>query len=602
MRSVISLMSSMSSSLLSAVVLPVLLAALLTPVARAADAVAEPAAKPEAVPPVPASEAPSAPSAELDKPVGARSGTTLWPHVTIGNASATVELSTYRASVARMRLLSEHPVQLPKWRTEGEKIDSKEPLAVLDRFRPEYDMHNLVEGMGLAAEPATEGAWQITEQAPDACTMTFSKPELGLGYSMSYRMDAKKPQVHVVLKVRNLGEKPAAVTPRLRPIDGIHQDDPIVEAGYQKAVVHSGGATGSLDHFGFPRDGIVEKFPKGIHPDYFGLKSRFFASWYTPEGVILREADAQVPADSFQETSYRGFLNETPAGIYSQAEIDVIYGASANLDPFTLKSGAELDVSWALGVTAMTHAELAKLDDAEKRLEFTDAYYSFFKSLAKLMAWMLNLIAHVVHYYGVAVILLTFLVKALMHRFTYKQYESTMKMQKLQPELKYLQEQYKADKQKLAMKQMELWKKHGVNPLGGCLPIFIQIPIFMGLYQMFSHLADLRGQSFLWVRDLTLPDQVWYLGFHWPFFGALATINPLPLIYIGVTVWMSMMQKPPSGGDPQQEQMFKMMRWLPVIFGVIFYNMPAGLVLYFTVQAVLSTIEIKMVKRKLGMK
>ena len=167
------------------------------------------------------------------------------------------------------------------------------------------------------------------------------------------------------------------------------------------------------------------------------------------------------------------------------------------------------------------------------------------------------------------------------------------------PELKYLQEQYKGDRQKMATKQMELWKKHGVNPLGGCLPVLIQIPIFMALYQSFCHSADLRGQSFLWIRDLTLPDQVMAL-FSIPGFG-LITVNPLPILYIVVTIWMSMLQKPPTGGDPQQEQMFKMMRWLPVVFGLIFYNMPAGLVLYFTVQAVLSTIEMKLVKRRLGM-
>jgi YidC/Oxa1 family membrane protein insertase len=107
----------------------------------------------------------------------------------------------------------------------------------------------------------------------------------------------------------------------------------------------------------------------------------------------------------------------------------------------------------------------------------------------------------------------------------------------------------------------------------------------------------MRGHGFLWVNDLTLPDQLigWVIG------GWTISINPLPLLYIAVSIWMSMMQKMPEGGDPQQAQMMKMMRWLPVVFGVIFYNFPSGLVLYFTVNAVLSTIEIKMVRKKLGM-
>jgi YidC/Oxa1 family membrane protein insertase len=194
-------------------------------------------------------------------------------------------------------------------------------------------------------------------------------------------------------------------------------------------------------------------------------------------------------------------------------------------------------------------------------------------------------------------VVLTFLIKLALHRTTFKQHESMMKMQKLAPELKLLQEQYKSDKQKMAQKQMELWKKHGVNPLGGCLPILIQIPIFTALYLAFCHSADMRGHGFLWINDLTLPDQLigWVVG------GWTISINPLPIIYIGVSIWMSMMQKVPPGADPQQEQMMKMMRWLPVVFGVIFYNFPSGLVLYFTINAVLSTIEIKMVRKKLGM-
>jgi YidC/Oxa1 family membrane protein insertase len=175
-----------------------------------------------------------------------------------------------------------------------------------------------------------------------------------------------------------------------------------------------------------------------------------------------------------------------------------------------------------------------------------------------------------------------------------------LKMQRIGPELKYIQEQYKNNKQMLAQKQMELFKKHGVNPLGGCLPLLIQIPIFIALFQAFSHSADLRGQQFLWILDLTQPDQVLGVAVSW-FPGGVISLNPLPILYIAVSVWMSLNQKPPANADPQQETMYKMMRWLPVIFGVIFYQMPSGLVLYFTVQAVISVLEMKYIKKKLGM-
>ncbi len=272
----------------------------------------------------------------------------------------------------------------------------------------------------------------------------------------------------------------------------------------------------------------------------------------------------------------------------------------------SLKPGDTLTMPWAISAAEMTSKDLKQFSPLEQKIEYTDGMHRFFRVLSDLITWILGGIAAVVVNYGVAVVVLTFLIKLAMHRLTFKQYESMMKMQKLAPDMKYIQEQYKNDKQKAAMKQMELFKKHQVNPLGGCLPVLIQIPIFIALYQTFAHSADMRGQGFLWVKDLTLPDQLIYLGFHFPSWVPLyadlpGSINPLPLIYIAVTIWMSFNQKPPTGGDPMQEQMAKTMRWMPVLFGLFFYNMPAGLTLYFTVQAVLSTIEIKMVKKKLGM-
>ncbi|MBN8526383.1 MAG: membrane protein insertase YidC, partial [Planctomycetes bacterium] len=267
--------------------------------------------------------------------------------------------------------------------------------------------------------------------------------------------------------------------------------------------------------------------------------------------------------------------------------------------PETVPAGAAWQRGWSISASSMAKKDLALFSETEQAIKYTDGFYRFFKILANALTWVLDQLAKVVGHYGIAVIILTILIKAVLYRTTFKQQESMLKMQKLAPELKYVQEQYKSNKQMLAQKQMELFKKHGVNPLGGCLPIFIQLPIFIALFQAFSHSADLRGTSFLWISDLTLPDQVWgvpisFLG------GWVLSLNPLPIIYIGVSAWMSFHQTPPSNGDPQQEMMFKMMRWMPVVFGVIFYNMPSGLVLYFTVQAVISTLELKYIKKKLG--
>jgi YidC/Oxa1 family membrane protein insertase len=538
--------------------------------------------------PAPAVEAPPQ-AAPASPPVGGER-----VHPTIKNANAQVDLSSYRASMLRMRLLTQRPLALPKWRSKNnEQIDTHQPLAVLDAFNPVRDMNCFVEGANLPLDPAQEGEWAWHQTSASEGEFTLERD--GLAYAMRYRMDDRKPQVHVSFRVLNHSGATAKLKPELRPLNGIHQDDPTAEAGYEKLAYHIDGQLGKLQTKAFPPPAISETVTAPGEIDYVALKSRFFAAWWTPEGMKL--GGALVPL-SIRAFGAEGFATTTAAGTEHQALIEVAYSSAAGIE---VAPGAELEIDWAIAVSAMTKEELAKLDPIERELEYTDAYYWFFKSIANIMTWALGAIAKLVHWYGLAVIILVFVIKLLLHRFTHKQYESTMKMQKLAPELKYLQEQYKNDRQKMAMKQMELWKKHGVNPLAGCLPLLVQVPIFMALYQSFSHSAELRGQSFLWIRDLTLPDQVWFLGFHWPVIGSLATVNPLPILYIAVTVWMSMLQKPPTGGDPQQEQMFKMMRWLPVIFGVIFYQMPSGLVLYFTVQAVLSTIEIKLVKRRLGM-
>jgi YidC/Oxa1 family membrane protein insertase len=351
--------------------------------------------------------------------------------------------------------------------------------------------------------------------------------------------------------------------------------------------------------------------------DYLGLKSRFFAVWWSPQALAApasapvaqpEAAPAAGPSVPSGPTLAAGPSQSVPAAGawsakawgYTGLDAEAQAYVSVAFSPAEVTAGGIWTRGWSLSASSMTKQDLAMFTEVEQQVKYTDGFYRFFKILANGLTWVLDKLAMLVGHYGIAVILLTILIKAVLYRTTFKQQESMLKMQKIGPELKYLQEQYKNNKQMLAQKQMEMFKKHGVNPLGGCLPILIQLPIFIALFQAFSHSADLRGTSFLWISDLTLPDQVWgtpisFLG------GWVLSFNPLPIIYIGVSAWMSFNQTPPANSDPQQEMMYKMMRWMPVIFGVIFYNMPSGLVLYFTVQAVISTLELKYIKKKLGM-
>ena len=580
------------------------------PVVVAPPAVAAPAPPAPVVTPPPAATA--IPTATAPKPpdapvTGAAPTPDGYPTVHLRNDLVEAEVSTQLGSLVTLRLLGTHPIQLPKWQEkrlheEGVVVpDHDAALAVLDDFNPNGGSHNWIAGLGLADKTP---AWQVAQADATHVVFTHVDAARNLTFRMAYALPAGKTEVETTLTIANTGASDMPLQPVVYPLNGVHQDDARSDAPYLTVAYHAGGALGSQTSLGMPDPLSSSASHAQVIPsaglDYVCLKSRFFAALWAP-GVATRVGAA---AGLQLEVSDVGYQMAAAHGAAHQAFIRAAYHDAGGKE-LVLHPGETLSVPWRLVITSMTRESLARLSETERKVEYTDAYYRFFSLLAKILTYSLAAVVAVVRNYGVALLILTLLLKLALHRTTFKQQESMMKMQKLQPDMKRLQEEYRNDRQKLGTKTMELYKKHGVSPLSGCLPIFIQIPVFTALYLAFSHSADMRGQSFLWINDLTLPDNLIWLGFAYPTWlpfvgGSLATVNPLPLIYICVTVWMSMSQKMPSGGDPQQEQMMKTMRWLPVVFGVIFYGMPSGLVLYFTANAVLSTIEIKMVKRKLG--
>jgi YidC/Oxa1 family membrane protein insertase len=180
--------------------------------------------------------------------------------------------------------------------------------------------------------------------------------------------------------------------------------------------------------------------------------------------------------------------------------------------------------------------------------------------------------------YGVAIILLTVLVRALMFPLGRKQALIAQKMQELQPYLKEIQEKYKDDKERLTKEQFALYKKHGVNPVGGCLPALIQLPIFMGLWQALNTSVPLRHAPFLWIRDLAAPDMMFRFPFDVPFLGYW--FNLLPFLVVGLMLLQTKLFSPPPT-TPDAEMQQKMMKYMMIFMGVMFYKVPSGLGIYF---------------------
>lgn len=212
-------------------------------------------------------------------------------------------------------------------------------------------------------------------------------------------------------------------------------------------------------------------------------------------------------------------------------------------------------------------------------------YFGWFDPIAKPCLWVMNLFYSVIPNYGVAIILLTLLSKLLLWPLGVKSYKSMAEMKKVQPLMAELREKYKDDKQKMNQEVMALYRTYKVNPLGGCLPMVVQMPLFFALYRMLYEAIELRHAPFFgWITDLSAPERlVLFPISHLPFMEPPYGI-PVLTIVMGATMFLSQKMQPPMG-DPAQA---KMMMFMPVIFTVFFINFSSGLVLYWLVNNVLS--------------
>ena len=218
--------------------------------------------------------------------------------------------------------------------------------------------------------------------------------------------------------------------------------------------------------------------------------------------------------------------------------------------------------------------------------------FGWFDILAKPMLYLLNFFYSVVGNYGIAIILVTCLVKGSFWPITQKGMKSMKNMQKLQPKVAKLREKYKDDPVKMNQEMMALYKTYKVNPIGGCLPMLIQIPFFFALYRVLMAAIELRHAPFmLWINDLSAPDRL-MIGFDLPY------LHGIPVLTVLMGASMYFQQKmTPTTADPTQA---KVMQFLPIIFTVMFVNFASGLVLYWFVNNLLSILQQQLINRQTG--
>jgi YidC/Oxa1 family membrane protein insertase len=213
--------------------------------------------------------------------------------------------------------------------------------------------------------------------------------------------------------------------------------------------------------------------------------------------------------------------------------------------------------------------------------------FGFLGFFSKLLLAFMYLIHSVVPSWGWSIVIMTICIKLLFWPLTAKASRSQKRMASIQGPMAELKEKYKDKPQKMQQETLKLFKEHQVNPVAGCLPMLIQMPIFLGLFYMLRTASELRFESFLWVSDLSLPDTQFVVG-GFP-------INILPMI-MGVTMFLQMSMMPVSPtADPMQQKIFK---FLPFIFLIFLYNFSSGLVLYWTVQNILTVVQQKIINSR----
>jgi YidC/Oxa1 family membrane protein insertase len=215
-----------------------------------------------------------------------------------------------------------------------------------------------------------------------------------------------------------------------------------------------------------------------------------------------------------------------------------------------------------------------------------DLGWKVFRPLAEVVLWGMEKMHKFIPNYGLIIIIFSVLTKLAFYPLTRTSTESMKRMQELQPKLKALQEKYKDNREKLNEATMKLYREEKVNPMAGCLPLLVQSPVFIALYQALNHTIALRGQPFvLWIRDLSQPDAIAQLPFALPMLGS--DLNVLPIL-MAVAMYFQTKMTPTSGAAGQMAIMNTMM---PLVMVIFFYNMPSGLVLYWLVNTIMQAYQ-----------
>ena len=333
-------------------------------------------------------------------------------------------------------------------------------------------------------------------------------------------------------------------------------------------LVHSGptGVFGGVVDYDQDYETLAEtgKVTGDGAPSWLGFSDRYWLS-------------ALVPGDGKGATNAEGAFRSLGDTLF---RADVLYEAQ------TLASGSTLTQQTRLFAGAKESVVLDDYEESGITLFGKAISWGWFEIIEKPLLWLLRQLNSLIGNFGVAIIALTFIIRGLMFPIAQKQFSSMAQMKALQPKMKAIQERYKDDRQVQQQKIMELYKEEKANPLAGCLPLLLQIPIFFALYKVLILSIEMRHEPFLYISDLTAPDPATILNL----FGLLPFevtgflgIGVLAIL-LGFTMWLTFRLNP-SAMDPVQQQIFNLMPWILMF---VMASFASGLLLYWVTSNVLT--------------
>ena len=555
------------------------------------------------------------------------------------SATAKKKSATFESEEAFHDLLSELKpgaslaVELVRGEAEPQKLEVELVRRPLEVIRPDSENYRMREGEVPEDYPAPpswlftfeqidaakvseklseipgvqlrDSHWEVTEQDKTSVSFRQQVPEYGIEVIKRYRLatteddgasDANFPAYHVTLdiEIRNLGEKPLNLAYRLDGPNGLPLEGwwYAIKVGREWTVglrdlVARYVGSDVPEQWG-PQAIIDGEVPKleGNPLAYMGIDAQYFSAMLIPEKPSITtswidQAEALLISPPPPKRGTKGRFANVSFRLISKAS--------------TLQPGEKLEHSYKLFTGPKKPDLIAQYQaSGDSQYSLGDLeYYGWFSSVSTGMLKLLHFFYGIVGNYGIAIIMLTVLVRLCLFPISRKQAKSMAAMQALRPEMDKLKEKYKNDMQKQSQEMQELYRKHNINPLSGCLPMFIQLPIMLGLYRALSVDIELRqapliSESVRWCSNLGAPDMFFDWSSFMPsfvtsgqgFLGLGPYFNILPLVTIALWIVQQKVFMPEAANEQAALQQ-KIMQYMMIVMGFMFFKVASGLCIYF---------------------